>query len=469
MFANPRFWLVVQMAACALVLWASGLLALREDHDTKSYVDASRAPLREMLTSPRTIGYPLLLKAVSPWSPDFQAIPWLQLAAHFLAVAFLDFALRRFGATPWQAFAAASGFLYTTLNDMGVSYLLTDSLAKSMAACTVGLLLWTSASPRRVGLWIGLAISLMATYQLRPAYLFLIPLAPVLGIALLRLQSSWRGAPFCWRKVGSALCAAALIPFVGFCLLRWMLVGHFGLVSFGGCAVVGVAGVWIDQSMIDNELPETLRPLAQEIFDGRRKMQLKSPYQRTGLDMYVWEQNHLAIVTQIAYPAALRLYGGDHMMADRQLSGLSRHIIQIRKAAYLRFLIYNLRDGLGKFLQTGFVLQAMLGLGLCLFALRVLVRPCGAIEAPALAPLPRYGIMHALLLAAMLFAAAKLLLVALVESMIGRYLYAAGLFLPCACGLWIYQEVVMLTNRGPSSARADSNESLPNSAGAGGG
>lgn len=466
MFTHPRFWLVVQMAACVLVLWASGLIALREDHDTRSYVDASRAPFREMLTSPRTIGYPLLLKAVSPWSPDFQAIPWLQLAAHFLAVAFLDLTLRRFGATPWQAFAVASGFLYTMLNDMGVSYLLTDSLAKSMAACTVGLLLWTSASPRNVGLWIGLAISLTATYQFRPAYLFLIPLAPVLGIVLLRLQSSWRGTPFRWRMVGSALCAVTLIPFVGFCLLRWMLVGHFGLVSFGGCAVVGVAGVWIDQPMIDNELPETLRPLAQEIFDGRRKMQLKSPYQRTGLDMYVWEQNHLAIVTQIAYPAALRLYGEDHMMADRQLSDLSKKIIKIRKAAYLRFLIYNLRDGLGKFLQTGFVLQAMLGLGLCLFALRVLLRPCGAIEVPTAAPLPPYGVMHAMLLVATLFAAAKLLLVALVESMIGRYLYAAGLFLPCACGLWIYQEVVMLRSRGPSSARADSNESLPNSAGA---
>ncbi len=466
MLGTPRFWLVVQMAVFALVLWLTGLLAPRESNDTKSYVEASRMPGRLMLTSPRTVGYPLVLKAVAPWSPDFQAIPAVQLAVHFLAVAFLDFVLRRFGATPWQAFAVATGFLYTVLNDLGVSYLLTDSLAKSMAAFTVGFLLWTSVSPRRLDLWIGLAVSLAATYQIRPAYLFLIPLTPLLGIALLRLQSSWRGTPFCWRASGLALCGVALVPFLGFCLLRWTLVGHFGLVSFTGCNLVGVAGEWIDQPMIDTELPEAWRPLAQEILEGRKRMRLESPYRRGGLDMYVWERNHLATVVQIAYPAAKRLYGDDHVLVDRQLSGLSKQILWLRKGAYLRFLIYNLRDGLAKFLQTGFVLQGLLGLGFCLFAVRVLARPRGAIEPPSAAPVPSYGVMHALLLIAVSFALAKLLLVALVESVIARYVYAAGLFLPSVCGLWIYQELVMLRSRGPFSARAGWNESPPKSAGA---
>ncbi len=356
MLGTPRFWLVVQMAVFALVLWLTGLLAPRESNDTKSYVEASRMPGRLMLTSPRTVGYPLVLKAVAPWSPDFQAIPAVQLAVHFLAVAFLDFVLRRFGATPWQAFAVATGFLYTVLNDLGVSYLLTDSLAKSMAAFTVGFLLWTSVSPRRLDLWIGLAVSLAATYQIRPAYLFLIPLTPLLGIALLRLQSSWRGTPFCWRASGLALCGVALVPFLGFCLLRWTLVGHFGLVSFTGCNLVGVAGEWIDQPMIDTELPEAWRPLAQEILEGRKRMRLESPYRRGGLDMYVWERNHLATVVQIAYPAAKRLYGDDHVLVDRQLSGLSKQILWLRKGAYLRFLIYNLRDGAWpSSCKTGFV------------------------------------------------------------------------------------------------------------------
>jgi hypothetical protein len=52
--------------------------------------------------------------------------------------------------------------------------------------------------------------------------------------------------------------------------------------------------------------------------------------------------------------------------------------------------------------------------------------------------------MHALILVAVMFAAAKLLLVSMVEVHVPRYTFAARLFLSAVVALVICQELVML-------------------------
>lgn len=111
----PRCWLAVQLAGVLLVAGLAGLGRLRMEPDSKSYVDASRAPLAEAMGGIRTLGYPLLLRGVAAVSPDYHLLPWVHLAMLPAVVFFFDFALRRFGVSPWAALAISSPLVYAAL------------------------------------------------------------------------------------------------------------------------------------------------------------------------------------------------------------------------------------------------------------------------------------------------------------------------------------------------------------------
>ena len=197
---RPRFWLVAQMLLFPSFGHVFGLLSLQEAADSESYLVAARMPFQDLLGYHRTAGYPLLMKAFAAVSPGFRIMPWVHLALLYLAVVVLDTALRRYGASPWQAFAVSSGFLFAAWQNQAVSYLLTDFAAMVMAVMTVGFLFWVTAAPRRPLPWIGLTTCLAFSYHIRPAYLFLVPLVPLLGILLIRIRTRRAGKPSCWKQ-----------------------------------------------------------------------------------------------------------------------------------------------------------------------------------------------------------------------------------------------------------------------------
>lgn len=438
---NPRFWLAVQMLAVLILIGAGGLLTLRTSPDSASYVEASELPLGEMLRGIRTIGYPLILRTVRPFSPDFGIMPLVHLGLHFLAVFAFDFGLRRFGASPWQAFAAASGLLYTIINDAAVSQLLTDCTGMAAAAVAISFLLWVSASPKQALPWIGLTVGVACTYHVRPAYLFLIPLVPCLGLVLLRIRTGSKGEPFPWLKHGLGLCCVSIVPYLAFCLLRLAVVGHFGLVSFAGANLIGITADMLDREAVAARLPDEWRPLAAEIARTRSEQGIESPFRSRGIDMRRWLSNYPKNVWEVGYPAASRLYGDDPVVVNRKLVEFSRAVILAGKKTYLRFLAYNLRDGLGKFLQRGWVLQAFGAIAVFLFTVRVLLCPRRLPELNRRDDLPASSLMVTLLLLGLMFAFSKMLLVGLVEVFVPRYVYAAGLFLPPIFALVIYREL----------------------------
>lgn len=450
----PRLYLAIQMAIVVAVLWTGGRLAPVHFRDTASYLEASRLSPTAMLGHYRTPAYPLLLRAVVEFSPDYTLMPWIHVLFHLAAVLLLDASLRRFGASPWQAFAGASALLYTLFGDPSPGALLTDVPAKAAAAMAMAFLFRTAAVPRSASAWLGLTVLLALTYQIRPAYLFLVGWTPLAGLVVLRIRSGAMGLPFHWRLPLAGWCAASLLPCLAYCTLRLVAVGHFGLVSFVGGSFIGVAAEWVDRQMVESRLPSEYRPLAAEILRQRQALGVKSPYNELGMDMHVWDENYNIYVWRIAYPAAHRLYGDDIVRIDRQMSGLSRQIIGFRKAAYFGFLLRNFRHGLGKFLQTGFLLQAMLGLGLALFVLRVLVCPRSGPEPSMPGLLPPSSVLHAVLIPALVFAGCKLLLVASMEVTIPRYVDAMALFLPSVCGLWIAEELRKILANRPSIAEA---------------
>lgn len=414
------FWLMPQMLALAALLYATGGLTLRREIDSQSYLQASRQSPGEMLRGQRTVGYPLVLRAVSAVSPEYRLLPWVQLAAHCLGCAAFLLALRCYGATEGQALAAGSGLLWGVIrvHENGVAYLLSDPLGRSLAVLSMAALLWVVAAPRRRWPWLGLALAVAATYHIRPVYLFLVPLVPCLGILLWRLRQAHGAVKISWRGLAAGLAAAVVLPLLAYCGLRWAVVGHFGLVSFGGHNIVGIAAELIDDGTIER-LPEARRPLARAIHAERKRLGLvlESP------NYALWRDHYNVNIHQVAVPQAERLYANDPVAVNRELTALSLAVLRQHPRVYLEYVRFSVLQGL-KELTEGRVFMGLLGVATLLYLIRLLV-------APRWTPAPSATrVRDALFWMALSFAAAKLLLVALVEVPLLRYALAAGTFLP---------------------------------------
>src|SRR4030067_2585786 len=109
MVRSPRLWIAAQLLAIVVVGSVFGFWRVQMFPDSSDYIDASKMALRPALVQSRTLGYPLILRMVATCSPDYQALPWVHLAMLWPAVFLLDFGVRRFGASPWQAVAVGSG------------------------------------------------------------------------------------------------------------------------------------------------------------------------------------------------------------------------------------------------------------------------------------------------------------------------------------------------------------------------
>lgn len=438
---TPRFWLAALMAAVAALGGACGWFALEQLPDSATYVAAAEMPLVEMLGCPRTIGYPLLLKAAALVSPDFALVPWLHLAMLFGAVFFFDGSLRRFGATPWVAFAASAALLAAAFQDAAVRILLPDFLAMLGAVVTVGLLFRLAAEPRRAAPWAGLAVALAVTYHVRPAYLFLIPLVPLLGVVLRWMVTRRRGQRLAWLRLGAGLGAASVGPYVAYCSLRLVLVGHFGLVSFGGMSIAGIAAELIDEGMIRRELPPSMRPLAAEIARRRAEMGLETVFRGGGvIRIRQWELQYNDNVWRAAVPAATALYGPDPREINDRLASLSNAVIRRRLGPYLLFVAYSFPRALAKYFYCSWTAQVLLVAGLALWGIRRW-RARHAVGEPNTPSVPRTSpvdsVLPALAAAAALLLLAKATLLVLVICVGSRYILPAGVLVPPALALWV--------------------------------
>jgi hypothetical protein len=284
---KPWFWLAFQAILLFIVLEFAGRLKVHnpDGYDDQEYQELSKVPFGKLISFPdettyRTLGYPIFLKCVAYFSPSYSALPHCQLALHVLGVFALYWGLRQIGLSGSLAIASASCLLYSNLillnNAFGMSLsylqlLVTDAPASSLAILTIGLLLGVIARSANILAWVGLTVSLFLTYQFRPAYLFLLPLVPLLGVVLLWLITPWPKKLRRCVSVGLGLVAVCTLPFLAFCTYRWENVGHFGLTSFGGLTSIGIAGQFLTDDLVP-ELPEDVRPFALKALERRKKL-----------------------------------------------------------------------------------------------------------------------------------------------------------------------------------------------------
>jgi hypothetical protein len=330
--------------------------------DTASYLRLAEAKtVAGALSSYRTYGYPLFLRLVGGGEVDTAQVPRIQFGLYSLAILLFWLALRRYTRSRWWAFAGATPLAYAWVIDL-MPEIMTDVLAVTVILVVVSLVLLLAARPAAPLLWTGLALAVFAAYQIRPSTLFLIFWVP-LAAAALRLCRGGHLGPGLLRWL-SGLALATVLPFFLFAGLRLAVVGHFGLVPFGGTNLVGVAACFLDASVVE-ELPEEHRDLARRMLELRQKKGLQ-PMTSTS-DPFVSFRQYGINIWQVAFVATgprIRRLG--RRLAERGqiapgalrnkrnqlLTGVARSIIRARPWLYLRWVrsavLYGLRGLAGR-------------------------------------------------------------------------------------------------------------------------
>lgn len=425
---SPWLWLLLAwLFATTHGLATHGFRATIEP-DSETYLNFDWSSPAAALSNLRTCGYPLFLSLVTSLSSRSSAVP----VAHWLAWLAVDWLLYRglvrAGYRPFVAVWAAAALLLGHAAQTFTPVVLADSLASSLSVAAAGCFLGTTSCACLRRDWIGLTVTTFLAYQVRPAFLFLIPLWPVLwvvfGTSRLSEAMSRRTR---WVR-GGRYVAAGIIPFLTFCAVRWAIVGHFGLVSFGGYNLIGVVGQFPDADSIES-LPADLQPLATDMLRRRDAL----PDAEPPSDYLAMERMFNPTVWQAAVPAARDAARGDAVQVNSLLTRLSRALLAGHGADYLQWLAWN-----GKHAVKQTVLLLMTDRGVQFLALGFLVLHATSLWRGPSRVATGDGAGGAnlepqlLFWTAVGFTAAKTLLVILVEPAIGRYMIAATVLLPAA-------------------------------------
>ena len=449
---HPTFWFVVQSIVLTILLAGTSQLTPHSTPDTLSYQRFPFGSLHAAFEHSRTFGYPFFLRATGSLANHSDAVPGCQLAAHIAAVFVFYLGLSRLLDSRWFAFAAACPLLYSNILFGYVNNLIADSLGSSLSVATVGLLIWVVSGIRSYWLWIALSAACFATYQVRPAYLFLVLLLPTLGMSLYWMRTrlvSQTDTEIRW--LGFKLTVCGLFPLLAYCGLRWWVMGHFALVSFGGNNFVGTVGVFLTPELV-SELPRDLQPLAEVAIETRKKAVVRHPeYSTEPTLQYMEIEDRFDFNTWTVFvPSAQRVYGDDQPRVNAELRRLAMAIVECRPGYYSAWLAKAAWRGICVMLLDLAQNPIYLGglVGLLVFHGYVVVRTMGVPPETRLGHRidsgETYLPFNAMLLVALLFASMKLLLIIVTTPPLGRFMDAAGVFFPALLGIGLFDRWLRL-------------------------
>lgn len=459
--------ILIAIAFSGTLLAGTGRWIPITEPDSASYIDFDWSSLKQILSGIRTPLYPAFVQLARS-TMGISAIPFLHFAMMMLAVVLFYTGLTSIGFRPWTAAASAAPLCFSRgLWDFGAR-IGSDALGIAMSIGCVSFFLMAISkySPRcsatqpptqgptqsshqpklaenniiPISGWIGLGCLTLATILVRPAYLFLIPLWPVLAITLL---------PFIWGRTWKEAIQTAIkmslisvLPLLSYCAIRWTVVQEFGLVSFAGYNLIGITGQYVDSSDV-YDLPEGSRELAQRLIEFREEAGYHpSPYDyRSMVDLYnktAWE---------LAAPASETIYGTDTKQSNQALQRLAMSSLFLHPREYIFWFRSNAWSMFQQ-LVRGAIMDVGSRISLCLLALWG-----GIIAIQRVSNPKQYGAHRnqppntnsfriasfefgTLVWISVLFAAAKGLLVVLVEPALGRYVVAVGCFFPACIGLF---------------------------------
>lgn len=345
---SPVFWLGLQGLGVLLYIAGTGGLLAELGPDSPGFRwKFSSGDVQYFLTSKRTFGYPAFLSLVESLSGGVAAVGAAQLVFYLGSVMLLGWAGQRFFGAVLPALGLASPLLYFKLLPWLTRQVASDLLAAAFAVATLAFFLCQiapeSSSPRGRLSLVGMGVFLFLAYQTRPSYLFLVPLLPLAGLAL----TTWRGGPQGWRGAIRhrllPLGLVAVLPFLGWCSLRFVLVGEFGLVSFGGMNVIGITAPMVTPEIVPS-LPQELQLFGQKLIRQRARRGLAPLEPEVSYRRWRNEFNDYAHF--VSAEALLRTVGGKPgttkapwAWANRFYGRFSLAMIRLRPDLYARWLL----------------------------------------------------------------------------------------------------------------------------------
>ncbi|MBI3890748.1 MAG: hypothetical protein HY303_04380 [Candidatus Wallbacteria bacterium] len=344
LLSRPAFWLAIQallFVGCVYRDWGFGC---RMVEDSPSYFDLVEQRLLSVSTLAGiwTVGFPFFLRVLS----RLNLIPYFGLCqslCYISAILVFHLGLRRVGFGGAVATAAASTLFYLNVlidraGEIHPTLGLSDCLAFSLAIVSLSAVLTLSSNRGSRGDWALLCLGLFACCQVRPAFQFMLVLVPLLGVSLLRLLRGTVEFQACWKRHAAALVAAAWIPFLLFCTMRWAAVGQFGLVSLTGTCLGSLTGQFLRPQLLEKIAPEQ-RPLAAEFLRELEKYPgYRCPVSGDhDVDVELVATNYCALLSFVVPPLMERLH---YREADRdaKLFALSMAILRASPATYATWL-----------------------------------------------------------------------------------------------------------------------------------
>jgi hypothetical protein len=438
---NPRFWLILEILAAMAVGFWFGYWDTRLAPDSGDYTAMTQMDWKPALTMIRTLGYPFLLELPAALADNWTLVPAMHWALVAVAALLFDFGLRRFGIAPWTAMVLSTAVLCGMLQQPSlVPEVLTDVPASAFSVMAVGCLFWLAACPKSIFAWVCLATTATATYHIRPMYLFMIPLLPCLTMVMASLMPKRTDWLLRSAALATILAIILTVPFLLYCATRYVVVGHFGLVSFGGLSTSGLATELLDDRMVHDELPSEVRTLATEIYRRRQTMGMKNAfYSGTFVDLYQYDRNFSINEWSIALPAATEIYGENQRLVNDKLGEFARAVISRRKALVLLWAAETYPRSVLKLLAKSWVMILLVPLVLLMHVVRRYLS-----SAPAGGRLPdveRNLLVMFSLLATMFFFADLTVIVLSGVYAESRFVITGAVLVPCPLALLLFYDL----------------------------
>lgn len=344
----PRFLssvcalLLALMVIQGAILWKLGWLEPRVTNDTAGYRNFDWSGLHPALSSMRTPGYPLVLKICQPIGES--AVPILQYVAFCAAVLIFCRGLAMFSGDSLRSGLAAAVLLGARVIPGYVNELATDILAVAVGIAATGQLFCYLAAGRTSTL-ISIGLLVAAAWLIRPAFLFLIAAVPMFAwLVRHSVHNTARNGRAGIRR----LFLVVLIPLLSWCLLRYFVVGRFGVVSFGGFNLIGIAGQFLTDDDVTHLSPE-LQSIARLALERRNSDSLPagkwddlpaSNYLRLEdrYDITIWHM--------FAPPSATEATTATEV--NTQLRQLAQELIRLHPADYCNWIVKAIRQCLRK-------------------------------------------------------------------------------------------------------------------------
>lgn len=422
---------VLAILGAACFVWfdviVTGDPRIRVNPDSDTYLWFDFSSLTTMLLSIRTLGYPVMLRFFWEITDNIDYLPYFQLALFLLAGLIYFSAISLFTGSKWLGALASMPVYFSPFVVDYFNIVSGDIVGCALMICTISMLILSAGKFRIIWLFL-LTIFLLMTYQVRPVYLFLIPLVPILYLVLSYVK---HGAEGIFGKF-SVVIGVCIVPFLAFCLLRLIVVGHFGLVSFGGYNVVGITASMIRPELIE-QLDGVNKEIAEDIFlerssRGYRSVQEKMAVQDPDL-FEQWEKEYAVNIYTIAVPIMrARILPeqderGSAKVVNELMMGLSREILLLEPYSYARWLVHQFFTAV----KTAFV-SSTFSLWAGCIALLALIARLVVMRRFVLAKFPRRYHVAAIVGSGMFLAGT--LLVILVEPALDRYIHPVGIFVP---------------------------------------